>query len=271
MFAPVRSSGCFVYFEGQLPDIPACQLLDTLVAGLDIADVASISTRNRFLSWSKLRQKKVDAALDDSTTLSISLLVGTPQDVRLGGAITLRLDGKFPELESPALAWVGAESQRWPATVFVRVARDWLRIAAEHGKVLSGGVLAAADLRDVVVETTQVFHTYAGEEPDTSPRSFRGKMQREKPASEARERIRRVYPITLLGPKFASQINASKLAAAGARNLEHINGSIIFDATPDLREAWSREYLAETVELRRLLWPLTFQNPADDPDRKGRR
>ena len=30
---------------------------------------------------------------------------------------------------------------------------------------------------------------------------------------------------------------------------------------------------ARTVELRRLLWPASFQNPADDPDvpRKGRR
>jgi len=98
-------------------------------------------------------------------------------------------------------------------------------------------------------------------------------MQRERPDGETRTKIRRVYPTTLLGPKFASQVDAARLAAAGATNIEHINGSILFDATPELHEAWSPEYLAATVELRRLLWPLSFQNPADDPDppRKRRR
>lgn len=272
-FALVRSFGCFVYFESEFPDVPARELLDTLVSGLDISQNASISTKNDFLGWSKLTNKKVEAALENPTTRSMSLLVGTSQDVRLAGAITLRLAHKFPEFEAPPLAWVGAESERWPSSVFLHVARTWLRLAAEGGRPLSGGILAAADLRNATVEMTRVFYTYPGEEPDCSPGSFRGRMQRERPDYETRDKIRRVYPTTLLGPKFASQVDASKLAAAGARNIEHVNGSIIFDATPELHEAWSTEYLAATVELRRLLWPLTFQNPADDPDqrRKGQR
>ena len=263
-WASNRSFGCFVYFER---DVPARALLEQAADGLRVTDEAKISTRNYYLSWKKLRWKAVDDAIESATTLSITLLVGTPQDVRLGGCVTLRLDPRWgEELSTPPLVWLGAESGRWPESVFRPVARNWLRIAATSGTALSGGVFAQSDLRNAKIEMTNEFETDWNEEPDKSPRSFRGRMMAERPMDEVRTKIRRAYPTTLLGPKFASQVDADKLAAAGATHIEHINGSILFDATPELHEAWSPEYLAATVELRRLLWPLSFQNPADDPD-----
>lgn len=278
-WAPNRSFGCFIYFDRE---VPARALLEEAATGLGITDEAKISTRNRYLSWKKLRWKAVDDAIESSTTLSITLLVGTPQDVRLGGRITLRMDPRWAEdrddgaawpPSTPPLVWLGAESGRWPESVFRPVARNLLRIAATSGTALSGGVFAQSDLRNAKIEMTDEFESDWNEEPDKSPHSFWGRMMAERPMHEVRTKIRRVYPTTLLGPKFASQVDADKLAAAGATNIEHINGSVLFDATPELHEAWSPEYLDATVELRRLLWPLSFQNPADDPDppRKQRR
>jgi hypothetical protein len=200
----------------------------------------------------------------------VSLLVGTPQDVRMGGAITLRVDPKFAEYQSPPLVWFGAESGRWPEHVFTRVARNWLRIAATQATPFSGGVLAAADLRNAKVEMTQVFEGFPGDDKNAALKSFEQKLMRDKPDSGTRTKIRRIYPMTLLGPQLASEIDAESLRAAGAMNVELINGSVIFDATPQLLEAWSPEYLAATLELRRLLWPMSFQNPADDPDPRKR-
>lgn len=267
-WAQVRSFGCFIFFER---DVPARPLLEQLVQQFDIETEAKISTKNNYLRWKNFSWKSVDAAIASPDTLSITVLVGTPQDVRLGGSLTLRLAGQFPEYEGPPLVWLGAESLRWPEPVFTHLARDWLRTAAASARPLSGGVLASAELRNAKVEMTQVFETFPGDESNRAYGALRERMRHEHPQEKAYEKIRRVYPITLLGPKFASQVDASKLVDAGAKNVEHVNGSIIFDASEQLLEAWSPEYLAATVELRRLLWPLSFQNPADDPDPPRRR
>lgn len=265
-WAKVRSFGCFIYFERE---VPARALLKEAIEGLGLAADAKISTKNNFLSWKKLSWKTIDAAIASPDTLAISLLVGSPDDVRLGGSITLRLPGKFPELEPPPLTWIGAESARWPERTFTEVSRRLLKIAATHATPLSGGVLAASELRNAKVEMTQEYETFPGDDKDKSQATFRERMRGDRQPEKAFEKIRRVYPITLLGPKFASQVDDSKLAAAGATNIERVNGSVIFDATPKLLEAWSPEYLAATVELQRLLWPLSFQNPADAPKARG--
>ena len=268
-WAPVRSFGCFMYFER---DVPARALLDALVGSFDLATELKISTKNNVLRWRKLSWKAVDDAIADPSTQSISLLVGTAQDVRLGGAITMRVNPAFVDFQSPPLAWLGAESGRWPEPQFTRLARQWLGIAAAHGTAVSGGVLAGTDLRDAKVEMTQTFESFPEDAGNAAQAAFREKLMRERPPQEARTKLRRVYPITLLGPQLASQVDAAKLTAAGAKHVEAVNGSLIFDATSQLLEAWSPEFLAATVELRRLLWPLSFQNPADDPEpRKKRR
>jgi hypothetical protein len=263
-WAPVRSFGCVVYFERE---VPARALLDELVAGLGIEKAAKISTKNYALRWKKLAWKTVDEAIADPATLSIAMMVGEPDDVRLGGTIWIRLDPEFePEFQAPQRAWFGAESGTWPEPVFTRVARSWLHIAATHGVPLSGGVLAASDLRNAKMELTQELETSPGEAIDHSPTSFTGRLKAERSPKETRDKIRRVYPITLLGPRLAHQVDIAQLEAAGATNVEQVGGSIIFDATPRLIEAWTPEYLGATIELRRLLWPLSFQNPADDPE-----
>jgi hypothetical protein len=61
------------------------------------------------------------------------------------------------------------------------------------------------------------------------------------------------------------------VASRATREIESINGSIIFDSTPSLIEAWSPEFLAATTSLRRLLWPISTQHPADDPDARPKR
>jgi hypothetical protein len=273
-WASVRSFGCFIYFENST-NVPARSLLEAVVGELGVEAEAKISTKNYALRWKNFRWKAIDEAIASDDTLSIAMLVGTPADVRLGGKTGLRLDPAFEDVwQPPRLAWVGAESERWPEPVFTQLARRWLRVAAEQGTPLSGGVLAASDLRNAKMEMTQEFESSDGEQDhDRSPKSFTGRLMAERSPKETKEKIRRVYPITLLGPKFASHVDDSKLAGAGATNIERVNRSVLFDATPQLLEAWSPEYLAATVELRRLLWPLSFQNRADDPeaDGKGRR
>lgn len=270
-WANVRSFGCFAYLDRE---VPARALLDALVEEFDLASELKISTKNYVLRWRKLSWKAVDEAIANPTTLSIWLLVGSPQDVRLGGAIGLRIDRAFAEeFQSPPLIWLGAESGRWPEPVFTRFARRWLHIAATQGTPFSGGVLAAADLRNAKVEMTCEFEGFPEDKGNATLAAFYEKLRRERAPDGARTMLRRVYPITLLGPRLASQVEREALVAAGATNIESVNGSLIFDATPQLLEAWSPEYLAATAELRRLLWPLSFQNPADDPDlpRKRRR
>jgi hypothetical protein len=76
-------------------------------------------------------------------------------------------------------------------------------------------------------------------------------------------KARRLYPITLLGPKLASQLTAAGALTAGALAVKEINGSLLIDAYPTVVETWEPEYLNATVKLRRWLWPHTIQNPAD--------
>jgi len=263
LWAEVRSFGCFGYFERE-PREAARALIDALMADLALERELQISTAGR---WRKFARKAVDDAIAKPSVELIALLIGTSTDVRLGGHIDLHIRGST-EFRCPPMAWFGAESQRWPETMFVAAARRWLQLAAEHATPLSGGVLAATDLRNAKVEMTQVFETYPDENPDRSPTSFRGRLEKERPLHHTRTQIRRVYPITLLGPKFASQIDVGALRDAGATNLTTVNGSVIFDAAPALVEAWDPTYLAATPALRRLLWPLSMQHPMDDPDAK---
>ncbi|HWO17602.1 MAG TPA: hypothetical protein VNO30_02460 [Kofleriaceae bacterium] len=247
-------------------------MIEALVTDLGLGGDVKMATKGR---WRGLDRKAVNAAIASPATRAISLLVGTPLDVRLGGWIELHLPPPIGEIarEStvPPLGWFAAESQRWPEATFVVAARRWLQLAAKHAAPISGGVLAAADLRNAKVEIAQEFETYPGEVPDRSPTSFRGRMEQEPPDYHLKTKLRRVYPITLLGPRLASQVDVGALQDAGATNVESINGSIIFDSTRSLIEAWSPEFLATTTALRRLLWPLSTQNPVDDPDAKPKR
>ncbi|MGN6106906.1 MAG: hypothetical protein ACTHU0_17495 [Kofleriaceae bacterium] len=263
-----RSLGCFIYFERPLAEQPvlARSMIEALVEGLELASTLQISTKNNFLRWRKFQPKAVEEALAKGETRSITTMVGTPSEVHLGGRLTLRLHPSFgTEFQSPPLAWFGAALQRWPEHRVAAVAQRWLELAAEHGGPLSGGILAAPALKQAKIEMTHEFETDPGEVPDRSPRSFRGRMEKDRSASDCWTKIRRVYPVTLLGPTFARAIPPSQLAGAGATHVQSVNGSVIFEAGEGLVEAWSDGFLADTRVLRTLLWPIMTQNPADDP------
>lgn len=268
-WASVRSMGCFLYFEQQLADRAALvrAMVDEVVERLDLTKTLRISTANNSLRWRKFNRMRVDEALADSKTRGITWMVGDPMDVRLAGALELRsMPGVEREFQGAPRAWLGAESERWPEAQFLEVARRWLRLAAEQGTPLSGGVLSASSLKDAKVEMTQIFESEPGEDLDRNPTPFHAGMRQERSYVHNWTKIRRVYPLTLLGPRFATQVDVSQLAAAHAVDIERVNESIIFGTGTPMLQVWSPQYLEATGPLRRLLWPLTAQNPADDPD-----
>jgi hypothetical protein len=267
VWAEVPSFGCVIYFERE-PVEAAGLLIEALVADLGLGREVKMSTKGR---WRGLDRKAVDAAIASPATRMIALLVGTPTDVRLGGWTDLHLAPPINEFRAPPFGWFVAESQRWPEAMFVPAARRWFQLAARHTVPISGGVLAAADLRNAKGEITQNLEYSSNEVLKPGQILFKDRMRQEPGVHHLKTKLRRVYPITLLGPRLASQVEVSALQEAGATKIESINGSIIFDATPSLIEAWSPEFLAATTALRRLLWPISTQSPVDDPDAKPKR
>lgn len=272
-WATVPSFGCFIYFEREPMEVVHA-LIDAMVADLGLGREVKMATKGR---WRGLDRKAIDAAMATSSVFAIALLVGAPSNVRLGGWIELHspplISASSYMIRSPPLAWFAAESGRWPEATFVAAARRWLQLAAQHATLapVSGGVLAASDLRHAKVEITQQLEHFEGEVLTQDQLLFEERMRQERPDGELKTKLRRVYPITLLGPRLASQVDVDALRAAGATKIESINGSILFDATPSLVEAWSPEFLEATTALRRLLWPLSTQHPVDDPDAKPSR
>lgn len=271
VWAEVPSFGCFIYFERE-PVEAAGLLIETLVADMGLGRDVKMATKGR---WRGLDRKAVDAAIASPATRMIALLVGTPTDVRLGGWIDLHLPPPISETSAnflaPPFGWFAAESRRWPEATFVPAARRWFQLAARHAVPISGGVLAAADLRNAKGEITQNLEYSSSEVLKPDQILFKDRIRQEPAYDHLKTKLRRVYPITLLGPRLASQVDVGALRDAGATSVESINGSIIFDSTPSLIEAWSPQFLAATTALRRLLWPLSTQNPVDDPDAKPKR
>lgn len=265
-WANLPSNACFVYLARESPE--ACRaMIAALVDGLGLApDELKISTKDHQLQWSKFAWAKVDAAIA-KPALSIALFVGTPQEVHLGGQLAIGWDPRFArENADPLRCWFAAEATRWPTPQFVGAARNALRAAATHGDVLSGGVLAAANLRDAKVEASLEYEGVHGEPPTR----FAEQIRTERHVFHAWDKLRRVYPVTLLGPRFAAKTSEAQLRDAGALAVERVGDALLVDAAPDVVEAWSPAYLAETQRLRALVWPWSFQHPLDDPKRKLR-
>jgi hypothetical protein len=252
--------GCAVYFDREPVETPALvrAKISELLTGAGIAErelkmVARVGAKWRGFAWSA-----VDAAIGDPGITSISLLVGTPTEVHLGAGVALRrVHG------APAASWWIAETERWPSDRLAHVGRRWLALAAEHGTPLSGGVLAASNLRNARMEATMVGEANADELFTPAETLFRDRLAGDSPIDRTWSRARRLYPVTLLGPAFVRPGDAELLRAAGARGVDQAGASLIVEADAPLVPAWSPTFLAATVELRRLLWPLTFQNPAD--------
>jgi hypothetical protein len=77
--------------------------------------------------------------------------------------------------------------------------------------------------------------------------------------------LRRLYPITIIGPNLWSQLPPIPEVEA-MPVVETVGDCKLIHAWPTLVEPRDPEFLAGTVELRRWLWPYTIQNPADAID-----
>ena len=254
--------GCIVYDEGNPAEAPGLvrAWISELIEGLAIPErelklIARIGARWRAFAW-----RAVDDAIGDPEVQSLNLLVGTPVEVHLAAELALR--SFRPAFAPPyATSWLIAETERWPADRLAAIGRRWLTLAATHGTPVSGGVFAATTLRNARMEASLAQEADDGELFTPAETLFRDRLQDH--ADDASTKLRRLYPITLLGRRFASPANAELLRNAGARRVEPIGESLIVEADAPMMPAWSPEFLASTVDLRRLLWPFSLQNPAD--------
>lgn len=258
-WANLPSHGCFAYLERGLGETPdACRaLIEEMTKGLGLGpETLKISTKDGHLQWSKFAWKKIDAAVENGRR-SVTFLVGEPSEVHLGGRITLR----NMRDDAPPYIWLAAESTRWPEDRFVAVARSWFRIAATQCQVISGGIVAATSLLAAKNEVSLEYEGMSFEAVSVADALFTERIHRDN-AWRTWNRIRRIYPVTLLGPAFASATNAELLRAAGAR-VEAVGHALLADGHAPMIPAWDPAYLAATIELRRVAWPVTIQNLAD--------
>jgi hypothetical protein len=261
-FARLPSHGCVAYFEQPLVESPGA--VNALVAAMidGALDGLQISSKWGQLQWSKYTPKKVSAALTGEAR-ALSFLVGDPSEVHLGARIFVRGDARYdPKISEPPHVWLAAEGERWPAVRFAAVARTWFRILAEHATPLSGGAFGSDNMRNAKAEASLEYDSFYLEPRDEKFEQ----LKKELAAGYAWEKLRRFYPITLLGPKLAAHTSADALREAGAA-VEQVGDSLIVDVTPTLVETWSKPYLEATARLRALAWPWMFQHPLDKPRR----
>jgi hypothetical protein len=211
------------------------------------------------LSWSPFEPAKLDAALADPRAIGIDFRVGRAADVRFELRVGLRFSEHVtPDTAGPRGFSFCCDTLRWAPDVVAAVGRQLLELVAAHAEPLSGGVLRAPSVTHAIAEASGSLTARREAEPFASRIFFDAGAFKER-----WQRARRLYPITLLGPKLASQVSAADATAAGALAVQEINGSLLIDAYPEVVETWDPELLRATVELRRWLWPHTIQNPAD--------
>jgi hypothetical protein len=265
MFPTIPSLGGIVYLtsapSAQLPALRDC--IDKMLAliGISPAETQAALFRSPFKQgkWRRQLWKAFDDAARDDDVEAVDLLVGSPQDVRFTATIQLRKDSD-PQRVSPSPLYLGfaCESQTWSADGICRAARLLLETAAVgHVTPLFGGVFRAPVLNQALYEI------HSGGNLHDEPKVFQDRIGFDMRLVNYWTKARRLYPITLLGPKLASQVSASDALAAGALAVQEINGSLLIDAYPTVVETWDPEYLKATVNLRKWLWPHTIQNPAD--------
>jgi hypothetical protein len=148
-----------------------------------------------------------------------------------------------------------AETARWPLERIAAAGRALCELATGAAP-LSGGVYRCPTF-------SQASHEIgSGWNLEREPTPFRVRMQHEH-LRDVATRVRRLYPITLVGPRLRASLGASDAVAAGAAAAREVAGSLLIDAYPAVVETWDPAFLRATEGLRRWLWPLTLQNPAD--------
>lgn len=83
--------------------------------------------------------------------------------------------------------------------------------------------------------------------------------------SSKRPRLRRLYPVTIIGPKLWAALPPMPVVDP-MPTVEDLGECKMITCWPKLVGPHDPAFLAGTRELRRWLWPYTIQNPADDPE-----
>ena len=146
----------------------------------------------------------------------------------------------------------------------IRVAEGFLSEIAIEVPLLHGGITRLDRLVEAEAEIT-----FIGEDMDEQPADFCARWEHDAVCeAELWEKLRRLYWITLVGPKLLSAMGgASAAEQAGARWTRAVGESLLLGTTENLLGSQDPVFLRETVNLRRWLWPHSIQNPVDSPER----
>jgi hypothetical protein len=262
----IPTFGAFIYFEkdpaayDELAHSVMEALLDSATISLGEFRMSFYRTPRKKSKWRSFNWKAFDEASVDHLVEVIDLSIGsTDDDVSFHSMLELR-SNPDPRLrsDSPRQFSSVVESRGDSVIGVVKATRRMLEISAQKAEPLFGGCFRSQSFVQADCEVDYPF-SYEREKQEFKERIHIDR----KYASDRWTKARRLYPITLLGPKLASQVSASDALAAGALAVQEINGSLLIDAYPTVVETWDPEYLKATVNLRKWLWPHTIQNPAD--------
>ncbi|HEY4243998.1 MAG TPA: hypothetical protein VGM88_29490 [Kofleriaceae bacterium] len=258
-------AGAFVLFDHEPADRPGLciALLDALVSGLELDPKSTQISVSDSGNWRSFSRTAIEKTLATPGKNYFSVLVGTSQDVQLGARVQFRHKLGYPTRSfAPPHAWFVAR-QRWPKALVRDVARRWFTLAAEQGTPISGGASGDDFLPDLKAELSFERESSFVAWESVPPRHslFWQRLDRDH-EWYMHDRIRRLYPLSLLGPRFATARNEELLRTAGA-TVERVRESLLVTAYPDLISVWSPAYLAATARLRKLAWPISIQNAAD--------
>ncbi|MEZ4363314.1 MAG: hypothetical protein R3B48_24270 [Kofleriaceae bacterium] len=209
--------------------------------------------------WRGFKWQAVEEAIADGEVQVLNLVAGAPKDVWFSAKLQLR-SAPDPRLRpsSPRTFYFVSEQRASSTSPVLTAGRQVLEQLARALQPVSGGLLAAPSFNQAYCEVEDSGNCQL-EAPTYVERNKHDCVS----ASDRWTKARRLYPVTLLGPKLASQLSAADARAAGALAAQEINGSLLIDAYPSIVETWDPEFLRATVNLRKWLWPHTIQNPAD--------
>jgi hypothetical protein len=83
-------------------------------------------------------------------------------------------------------------------------------------------------------------------------------------ATDALDKLRRLYPVTIIGPEIWAKLPPLPDVEPPLRVCEVADCKVV-TAWPTLVHPHDLQFLLGTRALRRWLWPYTIGNPADDP------
>ena len=258
--------GAFAYFEADPisagPDFGRT-VVDGILSGLSLpasaVQMSSFKTPFKEGRWRSFQAKALDDALATPEVEAVNFIAGLSSRVYFTAKLQLRSDPEPRRRPSSPLRFsFVCEADRKEPHLFSSVAKDLLGLIAEVGLPLSGGAFCAPTFNQAVCEVDDTGNC------QQEPQGYRERNKVDCIAAKDRwTKARRLYPITLLGPKLASQVSSADATTAGALAVKEFNGALLIDAYPTVVETWDPEFLKATVELRKWLWPHTIQNPAD--------